>query len=58
MVLICVCLCATCSWCRPCQALTPLLEEVVSELGGKLELAKVNVDSLPDLALQYQVIVS
>lgn len=43
------------SWCGPCHSLGPLLEDVASVNKGKMELVKVNVDILPDLALQYQV---
>lgn len=43
------------SWCGPCRSLGPLLEDVASVNKGKMELVKVNVDVLPDLALQYQV---
>lgn len=42
-------------WCGPCHSLGPLLEDVASVNKGKMELVKVNVDILPDLALQYQV---
>ena len=44
-----------CRWCGPCRSLTPLLEGVASEQHGEVELAKVDIDALPDLALQYGV---
>ena len=31
-------------WCPPCRALTPVLERVVAHLGGRVRLAKVEVD--------------
>jgi len=42
-------------WCRPCKMLTPLLEKITEEAGGKLRLAKVNVDDNPNLALRFNV---
>jgi len=42
-------------WCAPCKALTPKLDAIVGEKDGLLELAKVDIDENPDLALQYQV---
>jgi len=35
--------------------LTPKLDAIVGEKDGLLELAKVDIDENPDLALQYQV---
>jgi len=42
-------------WCGPCRALTPILERVVAESGGKFLLAKVNIDEHPELATRYGV---
>lgn len=42
-------------WCKPCQALSPLLEKIVDEANGGLRLAKVNIDQNPNLALQFNV---
>lgn len=43
------------SWCTPCKALTPKLDAIVGEKNGLLELAKVDVDKNPELAMQYDV---
>jgi putative thioredoxin len=42
-------------WCGPCRTLTPILEKVVAESGGRVELAKVNVDENPQVSGTFQV---
>jgi thioredoxin 1 len=42
-------------WCGPCQTLTPVLDQVVAELAGKVLLFKVNVDKHPQLAQQFAI---
>jgi thioredoxin 1 len=42
-------------WCSPCQTMNPVLEEVLSELGGKVKLLKINVDKQPQLSQQFGV---
>ena len=42
-------------WCGPCHMIAPVLEEIASEHEGKLQLAKVNVDDNPELAMRYNV---
>lgn len=41
-------------WCEPCKQLSPVLEKVVTELGGRLVLAKVDVDANPQLARGFR----
>lgn len=43
------------TWCRPCKTLSPLLETLAYEAMGSFRLAKVDVDSNPNLALQFGV---
>lgn len=31
-------------WCGPCKMIAPILDEVAGAYGGKLQVAKVNVD--------------
>ncbi len=37
-------------WCGPCKQIGPALEELSTELGGKVKIAKVDVDSNPNSA--------
>ena len=42
-------------WCGPCKTLGPILEKVVDETGGKVVLAKVDVDANRQTAEAFQV---
>ena len=42
-------------WCGPCKMLTPVLEEIASEKGDSVKIAKVNIDQNQDLAAEYGV---
>jgi thioredoxin 1 len=42
-------------WCGPCRAIAPVLDSLVSESGGRVTLAKVNVDEEPALAGRYEI---
>ncbi|WP_345750435.1 tetratricopeptide repeat protein [Microbacterium rhizophilus] len=41
-------------WCGPCKQLSPVLEKVVTELAGRLLLAKVDVDANPQLQQAFR----
>src|SRR5580698_6643361 len=42
-------------WCGPCKTLGPILEKVVEESDGAVELVKVDVDANPQTAAAFQV---
>ena len=42
-------------WCGPCKAIAPILEEIATELNGKLTIAKVNIDENDAIAVEYGV---
>ena len=42
-------------WCPPCRVLTPVLERLVAEYGGRFVLAKVEADENMRLAGRYKL---
>jgi len=42
-------------WCGPCKAMAPALEQVASELAGKIKVAKLDVDQNPDVTQKYRI---
>ena len=42
-------------WCGPCRILGPVLDKLEAESEGQWKLVKVDTDSHPDLAMQYNV---
>lgn len=42
-------------WCGPCRTLTPTLEKVVNDQGGKIKLVKINTEEHPGVAGQMGV---
>ena len=43
------------SWCGPCRAVAPLIDELANEMDGKIRFAKLNVDENQQVAFQFQV---
>jgi putative thioredoxin len=43
------------AWCGPCRTLGPVLERVVAETNGQVELVKVDVDANPRISATFQV---
>lgn len=43
------------TWCGPCKAIAPILEEMADERADSLTIAKVDVDEQAELAAQYNV---
>jgi len=42
-------------WCGPCRMITPILDQLAVESGGRYVIAKLNVDENPRTAAQFQI---
>jgi thioredoxin 1 len=43
------------TWCGPCKAMTPILQDLANEVGEAARIIKIDVDKNPHIANQYQV---
>ncbi len=42
-------------WCGPCRMVTPIIEEMAAEYEGKALIAKCDVESADEIAMQFRV---
>ena len=42
-------------WCGPCRMVAPVLDQIATEMDGKVRVAKLDVDSNQKIAYQFQV---
>jgi thioredoxin 2 len=40
-------------WCGPCREIAPLVDQLASELAGRVRVAKLNVDENPETASRF-----
>ncbi len=43
------------TWCGPCRALAPTVEQIANEYEGKVTVAKCNVDEQEDISMEYGI---
>ena len=43
------------TWCGPCRAMMPIVEQIAQENEGKIKVCKVNVDEEAELASKFNV---
>ena len=43
------------TWCGPCKQVAPVLEEIATENGDKLTIAKMDIDANPKTPRDYQI---
>jgi thioredoxin 1 len=42
-------------WCMPCKKVDPLLNEIASEMGEKVQIVSINIDENPETTRAYRV---
>ena len=42
-------------WCGPCKMIAPILEEIAAEQGGRVRIAKLNVDESLEVSRRFEV---
>ena len=43
------------TWCGPCKAMAPALEQVAAELAGKVKVVKLDVDENPKITNEFHI---
>lgn len=43
------------TWCAPCRALAPIIDEVADQYAGKVDVFKIDIDSNPDTPARFGV---
>ena len=43
------------TWCMPCKAMAPVIDEIATQTKGKLKVGKVDIDANGQLANQFRI---
>lgn len=43
------------TWCGPCRAMAPLVEQLAEEYDGKIKVVKLDIDDAPDTAAGFNI---
>jgi len=43
------------TWCGPCRALAPIVEQLAAEYAGRLKVATVDIDQAPGVAQKFNI---
>lgn len=43
------------TWCGPCKAMSPIVEQIGKEMQGQARVLKIDVDKNQAVAVQYQI---
>jgi len=43
------------TWCGPCMAMSPIIDELAKEYEGKVVIGKYNIDEESDLSTKYRI---
>ena len=43
------------AWCMPCRTIAPVIEELATEMAGRVRVAKLNVDENPATASRFNL---
>ncbi|MCI1665908.1 MAG: thioredoxin [Atopobiaceae bacterium] len=44
------------TWCGPCRALSPIIEQIADEMSDSIDVYKCNVEENQDLAIRFKVV--
>ncbi len=42
-------------WCGPCKMIAPFLEQLATDMAGRVTVAKINIDENPQTPMKYGV---